>query len=146
MGHDTELLSAVEDLRRHVRAATKALAVIERHLGFEAPKKKRASKSPNHPDTQQAIDLWHRRFERAYGRKPTWDGRTVKMLDALVRKHQLGDVAERIGVLFDQGGRGHLAWLTGPYDIATLSRHFDKLVPMRESTGRAQGPYREWQE
>jgi len=87
-------------------------------------------KAPKHPqldpttDHSRAIAAFDVAYSKAYGAKPTWDGKSGALISKLLKAHGLAEVLRRIDVLFTSPP----AWLTPPFDVATLAQHFDKLV------------------
>jgi hypothetical protein len=78
---------------------------------------------------QPAVDNFHKLYLGAYGRKPTWNKATIGMMKALVDGNGVDEVNRRSDILFTSPP----SWLKPPYDVATLVKHFDKLVqPARE--------------
>lgn len=75
-------------------------------------------------EVQEAIAAFESRFVAAYGNKPTWKGKSAALVAALVKAHGGAEVCRRIDALFDRPP----SWLRPPYDVGTLSQHFDKLV------------------
>lgn len=73
---------------------------------------------------QHSLDVFDTRYREAYGRKPSWNGRTCASLKKLVAAHGNDEVVRRIGILFSSPP----AFLTGPHDVGTLVQHFDKLA------------------
>jgi hypothetical protein len=119
------------------RALSEIRAVFEVFdLADDVAAKARTSNKPKrHPDTKSAIDWFHKAYLKAYAVKPTWDGKTTKMLDDLVRKHGVAEVTLRIDNLFE----GLLDWLSPPYTVSALRQHFDKLIRLD-----AANPLDEW--
>jgi hypothetical protein len=82
---------------------------------------RRASSQPSH---SEAVHFFHKRFLAAYGSAPSWQGKNSKLMSTLVKSHSSAEVIRRTEILFDSPP----AWLKPPFDVGTLSQHFDKLV------------------
>jgi len=86
-------------------------------------RKARATSQPS-GDYQVTVADFTAHYQTAYATDPTWNGRTGKLLSALVKAHGGEEVRRRIGVLFNSPP----AWIKPPFDVPTLSVHFDKLA------------------
>lgn len=73
----------------------------------------------------ETVDYFQRRYIDQYKAKPTWNGKTGRLLISLLKVHGWDEVQRRIDVLFSAPPSFLSA---SPPDIATLSQHFDKLV------------------
>lgn len=58
------------------------------------------------------------------GAKPTWNGKTTKLMGALVKQHGLHEIARRIHVLKTSPP----TFPPPPWDMPTFSQHFDRLA------------------
>lgn len=58
------------------------------------------------------------------GAKPTWGARQYVTMRQLVEKHGAAEVEKRITIMFTAPPR----WPAPPYDLQTLSLHFDKFA------------------
>jgi hypothetical protein len=67
-------------------------------------------------------------FDRLYrestGAGPTWNGRSGKQVQRLLKQHGKDEVIRRIGVMFESPP----SWMRPPFDIGTLEAHFDKFA------------------
>jgi hypothetical protein len=75
-------------------------------------------------DYQAATDAYFRRFETAYGKKPTFTAKHGAQINRLLKAHGLAEFDRRLEILFTSPPH----WLKGPYDLGTLESQFDKLV------------------
>jgi hypothetical protein len=74
---------------------------------------------------QQAIAEFTAYYQRAHdGAKPTWNGKTGKLISELVKAHGLAEVTRRIGVLETAPPK----WPPAPWDLPTFVSNFDKVA------------------
>lgn len=88
--------------------------------------KKKAASSPDH---QAAIDAFHQRFKEKYGTKPDWSPKAIGMLSALIKRHPLPTLLERMDFMFS----GKANWPKGPYTTDVFVQHFDRWVDDKPS-------------
>lgn len=88
----------------------------------ESPSKPKREPSGPHQTAIAAFDAYYRAEHG--GSKPTWNGKTTKLMSALVKAHGLEEIVRRIRVLRD----GPPKFPPAPWDMATFSQHFDKLA------------------
>lgn len=81
----------------------------------------RAPSGP-HQEAIAAFDAYYR--DQNGGAKPTWNGRTAKLMATLVKAHGLDEVRRRLRVLAVTPP----SFPPAPWDMGTLSQHFDKLA------------------
>jgi hypothetical protein len=96
-------------------------------------KKRSADDSASVVGLREVTAKFFELYERAYGQKPGWAGREVTLVKSLLKRAGPDEVIRRMVVMFT----GPPEWLSPPYDIATLSSQFNKLVQL--STPRAFG-------
>lgn len=81
---------------------------------------------PNHPETKAAIDGYHQLFLAARGVAPTWDGREIKRVNALVLRAGGADaVLERARTMFACAGSFPVEH---GGDLVCLTNHFDRFA------------------
>jgi hypothetical protein len=89
--------------------------------------KRRAADNPDH---QAAIDAFHARFKAAYGTKPDWNGKNITLLSALIKRHPLPVLIERMEFMF----AGRAKWPPPPYSADVFVQHFDRWIDIASST------------
>jgi hypothetical protein len=77
------------------------------------------------------IDAIHRMFVDRYGSKPTWDKKTTAIVARLLKLHPPEEIIRRAEIMFFEPRRFPL----GPYDVGSLSVHFDKFAASTPSSG-----------
>lgn len=90
--------------------------------------KARREPSGDHQTAIAAFDAYYR--DANNGARPTWNGKTAKLMASLLKAHGLEEVVRRIRVLRDAPPK----FPPSPWDMGTFSQHFDKLV-----VGKPQG-------
>jgi len=80
-------------------------------------------------------------FDQAFraasqGKKPTWTAIAGANLKRLLKAHGAAEVQRRIGVLFSSPPR----WLSPPFTLETLVRHFDALAVSSAANQSRAGP------
>lgn len=100
----------------------------------------KAAKDRN-PLLKVAIDGFHKLFEASRGSSPTWDGREVKRMEALLARagNDVEVVLARARVMFASVGQFPVEH---GGDLRTLSEHFDRFATARPAPRRAQAPAR----
>lgn len=63
-------------------------------------------------------------FFEAYASRPTWGPKQGAILKSLLKKHSPDEVLRRAEIMFFDSRK----WPAPPYDVATLSVHFDKFA------------------
>ena len=72
-----------------------------------------------------AIEEFTAYYQRVHaGAKPTWNGRSIKQIQTLVKAHGLHEITRRLAVLEETPPD----WPAGPWDVATFCTHFDRLA------------------
>lgn len=94
----------------------------------DKPTKAKKPKKEKTEGYHAVVEHFHNRYMLVFGKKPTWNGKTGRLLTALIKAHDAAEVSRRIDVLFD-APPSFLA--SSAPDIGTLSQHFDKLVGAR---------------
>jgi len=107
-------------------AVAKPSGISELNPPAPAPAPAPAPKKPEAvPSGQQAVIAdFHDRYLKAYGTKPAWSPKEIGIVSRLVKQNGDAEVRRRIAILFDSPP----SWLAPPYDVGTLSQHFNKLV------------------
>lgn len=96
--------------------------------------KKRLPSGPH----QEAIASFDSAYQDQNGARPTWNSTSAKIIGDLVKAHGAPEVQRRIEILFL--GQGP-PWLRPPFDVKTLSTHFDKLAkPHTPAPARSVAP------
>ncbi len=92
----------------------------------------RKQKAEPGPDHQAAIDGFHQRFKARYGTKPTWSGKEIGQLSALLRRHDLATLLERMDFMFSDQAK----WPPGPYSLGVFVGHVDRWIaePIAQKT------------
>jgi hypothetical protein len=93
-------------------------------IGKKRNAKEAKRKAADNPDHQSAIDSFHQRFLATYGTKPTWDGKAIGMLSALLKRHKLETLVDRMDFMF----AGMASWPPGPYSLDVFVKHIDRWV------------------
>jgi hypothetical protein len=93
-------------------------------VGQERNARAARKKAASSPDHQAAIDGFHQRFKAKYGTKPTWDGKAIGLLSALIKRHPLATLLDRMDFMFE----GRAKWPPGPYSASVFVQHFDRWV------------------
>lgn len=88
----------------------------------EKPSRKQPAKA--HPEQQRVIDAFHQRFKAAYATKPTWDGKTVGQVGALLKKHPADTLIARMDFMF----AGKAKWPPPPYSLDVFVTNIDRWV------------------
>jgi len=84
----------------------------------------RPRREPSGPH-QQAIAEFTAYFERTHaGAKPTWNGKTAKLIGAVVKAHGLHELMRRLHVL----ETAPPSFPPAPWDAPTFAQHFDRLA------------------
>jgi hypothetical protein len=112
---DLDLEGKGRDQERSEPLAPPALALVP------VEPKKRTPSGPH----QEAIASFDTAYQEQNGARPTWNAASAKIIGELVKAHGAPEVQRRIEILFL--GQGP-PWLRPPFDVKTLSTHFDKLA------------------
>lgn len=73
----------------------------------------------------QAIAEFDAYYQRTHnGARPTWNGKTTKLISTLVKAHGIHEIARRLRVLEVSPP----SFPPAPWDLSTFSQHFDKIA------------------
>lgn len=100
---------------------------VSEQVPVASPKPKREPSGP-HQTAIAAFDAYYRAEHG--GSKPTWNGKTTKLMASLVKAHGVEEVVKRIRILKTSPPK----FPPAPWDMGAFSQHFDKLV-----TGKPEG-------
>jgi hypothetical protein len=116
-------------LRRSVeRSETEGSGGAERANGIPCLE---ASGNPTTSPHRLVVEAIDKMYFDVYGAKATWGGRAGSTVKSLLKLHPAEEIIRRAKIMFYESRR----WPPPPYDVGTLSLHFDKFAVERTIGG-----------
>lgn len=131
----------IEDLNRFETVAEPFDKGFETHgvsvsASVSSSGKRGAGGKGQHPDFRAFLGGFQALFSaRNGGAKPTWGVQQRAAVERLLRGPGLQESLRRAQVMFTSPP----AWMSGPFDLATLEKHFDKFAAAASAAPRQAG-------